>query len=342
MKYLHVSSYAPPHGGASRVMAEQAEAQRVCFNDDVAVVSLEPGFNSLEKVGVKVTQLRGISIKQDWLLTPKDLMVLWKLVAGVDVIILHSPYYVINCVAALFGRMLKKQVVCIHHGHLPSEFRNKLNISYMNMMVRKWLILDDGHKDYLKKYVKKLKPVLKIENGIWLDKLAPLRVTKKSTKANFVYCGRVVWDKGSRELATVVERNPNLSFFIIGDGIDLDFFSSLKNAKTFGFLDHDAALAEIAKADYLILPSYHETFPLVIVEALALNVPVIVSNLNDTIAQLVDGNGLLIVPESVDSLNEAVQRAISEHITVTRPQAVEALDWPIVIQKIRAALTIES
>ncbi len=339
-RFLHVSSYAPPHGGAARVMADQAEAQRLYHDDAVSVVSFEPGFAYLKEKGVSVNQLRGIAVRQDWLLGLREYGQLWRLVGKSDRIVLHSPYYFINCVVAIMAKLRKKHAVCLHHGHLPSEFRNKLNISFINTLVKGWLILDPAHERYLSSYVGRLKPVRLIQNGIWKDRLQKYRDNRPHSRSisRFVYCGRIVWDKGVRELAEAIAQFPDLGFDIIGDGEDALLFQGLPNVTLHGFLPHEESLRIIAAADCLILPSYHETFPMVIAEALGMGVPVIAGDLNAPIRKLLKGNGILVEPKSSASLVGALQAATEKGLAVTESGYVDSLDWKPCIGTIRQAI----
>lgn len=337
--FLHVSSYAPPHGGAAQVMAEQAKAQRRFYDDKVTLISFESGFDPLKKLGISVEKFKGRVVGQDWLPSIPELRRLWRLVRQADYIILHSPYYAVNCWVALMGKWQRKKMVCLHHGHLPSEFRNKINIAFMNRLIRAWLILDASHQDYLAQYVRRLKPTFKIENGVWLQELQKNIVKKNTNKCqHFVFCGRVVEEKGVRELQQAIQTYPKFEFTIIGDGDQKSLFSNLSNVKVKGFLPYDQAMQAIGKADCLILPSYSETFPMVVIEALAMRVPVIVSDINETIRRLVRGNGLLIEPKNSQALIEAIQQAHKEGLSVTKTQQIDILDWSKVITNIRSTI----
>lgn len=74
-----------------------------------------------------------------------------------------------------------------------------------------------------------------------------------------------------------------------------------------GILPPEEALQEIADADVVVLPSRDEAFPLVILEAISLGVPIICSDYGAIAEALVDGEEALLVPPGDP---EALARAI--------------------------------
>ena len=70
-----------------------------------------------------------------------------------------------------------------------------------------------------------------------------------------------------------------------------------------GRLPEDDTLAEIAHADLLILPSFMEGLPIVLMEAMAIGVPVVASRVAGIPELVEDGvTGLLFTPSDWDEL----------------------------------------
>ena len=124
-------------------------------------------------------------------------------------------------------------------------------------------------------------------------------------------------------------RHPELQLRLVGDGPDRASLETLakelglSDAVTFvGRLPEGETLAQIARADLLVLPSFMEGLPIVLMEAMAIGVPVIASRVAG-IPELVenDRTGLLFAPSNWDELasridfllgNEAVRGSLTE------------------------------
>ena len=101
----------------------------------------------------------------------------------------------------------------------------------------------------------------------------------------FIYVGRISEEKGIRQLINFYQNDDSLNELkIIGDGPLKDELL-LKtqynhNIEWLGELDHQKVLYFIRNARALIFPSIcYENFPMTIVEALSMNVPVLASNI---------------------------------------------------------------
>jgi glycosyltransferase involved in cell wall biosynthesis len=72
-------------------------------------------------------------------------------------------------------------------------------------------------------------------------------------------------------------------------------------------------LAEIARSDMLVLPSFMEGLPIVLMEAMALGVPVVASRVAGIPELIEDGTGgLLFTPSRWDELAGCMERLLTE------------------------------
>lgn len=110
--------------------------------------------------------------------------------------------------------------------------------------------------------------------------------SEDNSQVKLLYVGRLTPIKGLRVLieafADVVDQNGSITLDIIGDGDDRVFLeeraASLKGKVNFlGYQSQERVAAALAEADMLILPSYAEGLPVVLMEALASATPVICS-----------------------------------------------------------------
>jgi glycosyltransferase involved in cell wall biosynthesis len=140
----------------------------------------------------------------------------------------------------------------------------------------------------------------------------------------FTFIGRIVKDKGIEELmdayARLSSEVENVRLVIVGweepltDPISNHSQSILKNNTGIvctGFMDD--IRPSLGASDCLILASYREGFPNVVMQAACLNIPSIVSNINGCNEIIQDGsNGLVVEPKSADALYDAMKRLESD------------------------------
>lgn len=82
-----------------------------------------------------------------------------------------------------------------------------------------------------------------------------------------------------------------------------------------GVMDKSNVLLEMKRATLLVLPSYTEGFPNVIIEAMAMQCPIVATNVGAIASMLNDGYsnpaGLVVEPKNVEALTEALDFMIS-------------------------------
>lgn len=140
----------------------------------------------------------------------------------------------------------------------------------------------------------------------------------------FTFIGRIIKDKGIEELmdayARLSSEVENIRLVIVGweepltDPISSRAKTILKSNKgiiSMGFLEDIRPV--LVSSDCLILASYREGFPNVVMQAACLNIPSIVSNINGCNEIIQDGsNGLVVEPKSADDLYYAMKRLESD------------------------------
>ena len=111
--------------------------------------------------------------------------------------------------------------------------------------------------------------------GVDIDLFFP-RVRKRLR--NIVFVGNLIKRKKAEEILLLAKQFSDLSFFIIGDGIEYISLKSkaTKNVTFLGHLNQQELSAKLSEMDLHILPSKSEGFPKVILEAAASGIPSIV------------------------------------------------------------------
>ena len=149
-------------------------------------------------------------------------------------------------------------------------------------------------------------------------------LNEKDGPPRLVCVGRLSPEKGYSgllaALARLVEEGVDFSLTIVGDGPSAQVVHAdaaalnLGNRVHFtGALTEAETLAEIANADMLVLPSLMEGLPVVLIEALALGLPVIASRVAG-IPELVEArqNGWLFAPSDWKELQTRLRDAIAD------------------------------
>ncbi|MEE4359574.1 MAG: glycosyltransferase family 4 protein, partial [Desulfococcaceae bacterium] len=128
--------------------------------------------------------------------------------------------------------------------------------------------------------------------------------------------GRMVWQKGFRFLVQavpcVLNIFPGVKFILAGDGPELGYLKALaeqsdirENIIFTGFRNDIAGI--LSAADLLAIPSLSEGFPMITLEAMAMEKPIIASNIPGISEQISDGeNGRLIPPKDSAALSKAI------------------------------------
>lgn len=138
----------------------------------------------------------------------------------------------------------------------------------------------------------------------------------------FVFVGRIVGDKGINEIVDAFERLrkeiPSVRLLLVGKyEADLDPISPAASR----IIDTDSNIEAVgqqndvrpwmAAADALVFPSYREGFPNVVIEAGAMGIPAIVTDINGSREIIIEGeNGLIIPPRNADALYTAMKEMV--------------------------------
>ena len=154
------------------------------------------------------------------------------------------------------------------------------------------------------------------------DQFAP--PTGRIHPTNLVYAGGFYENKGILVLLRAAERfltmRPELTLTILGDGPLRERVEEWARESAFeervsmpGTVPYDRMPERLRSALALILPSYQEGLPSVILEAMACGTPCIASNVGEIPSVIRhEGNGFLTPPGAFDRIEAAVSRLAAE------------------------------
>jgi colanic acid/amylovoran biosynthesis glycosyltransferase len=141
-----------------------------------------------------------------------------------------------------------------------------------------------------------------------------------SAAKSLICVGRLSPEKGQAGLletfAEVSRDHQHLELVLVGDGPEADRLRALVGqlgisgrVRFAGRLSEADTLGEIAKADILVLPSFMEGLPIVLMEAMAVGTAVIASRVAGIPELVHDGEtGLLFTPSNWDELASCIRR----------------------------------
>jgi glycosyltransferase involved in cell wall biosynthesis len=139
----------------------------------------------------------------------------------------------------------------------------------------------------------------------------------------YVFVGRLVGDKGINELVKAFSQleTPNSKLLLVGpfeseiDPLDLDVLKEIEtnsNIISVGF--QTDVRPYFAISNCLVFPSYREGFPNVVMQAGAMELPSIVTDINGCNEIIIEGNNGIIIPvKNVEAIVEAMQKLYTNH-----------------------------
>lgn len=145
------------------------------------------------------------------------------------------------------------------------------------------------------------------------------QIIRKDDVFTFVFVGRIVKDKGIDELCQAMKMLSGIApvrLMLVGpyeDDLDpisqqsKDIIENNQSIEYLGAKYGDEFLACYAAADCFVFPSYREGFPNTVLEAGAMGLPSIVTDINGSREIIVQGeNGVIIPPKDADALYKAM------------------------------------
>lgn len=248
---------------------------------------------------------------------PRALAALSRAVSTADVVIVHDALYLTSLAAAWLARRHGKPLILIQHiAAIPfasavmrrvMSGANALVTMPMLRAADQVIFISDAVRGDFAHIPMRHSPKL-LFNGVDSDLFSPGRkaraafgLPEKGVVAAFV--GRFVEKKGLSILREVARMRPDMSFAFAGAGPIDPAEWGLSNVHILGRLSRGGVADLFRSADFLLLPSIGEGYPLVIQEAMACGLPVVCGEQS---ARADPGASTWLRGVEVDLLNPAV------------------------------------
>ena len=230
---------------------------------------------------------------------------------------------------SLFGTYIRRKypVLITIHGYFKEEYKMHTGIeNFFNRLlsvpleklalskIPNIIVVCPQIKDMIKNYTKS--KIFIVPNGINLEYTQKIQPFKKYDNPTIFYIGLLNYRKGVHDLikaiSLVKNKIKNVKLYIAGTGPYINKLKQLlitlnleENVLFLGFITEKEKFAYMKSMDIFVLPSYWESFPFVLLEAMACGKPIITTDVGGNSLAVTDKvNGYLVKPGDWQKLAE--------------------------------------
>ena len=198
------------------------------------------------------------------------------------------------------------------------------------------------------KMIKKSESSIVVSNGIDFEHIS--RICPSDEKSDVIFAGRLIKEKNVdmliKSIQLVKEKIPDINCLIIGNGPEKQKLKKLvnnldvqDNISFKGFVDnYDDLIAYLKSSKVFVLPSSREGFGIVVTEANACGLPVVVVNykMNAAVDLIKNGENGFISQQSDLEISKNIIKCIKEKnkMEETCVQSSKEYDWNSIVNKI--------
>jgi glycosyltransferase involved in cell wall biosynthesis len=321
---IHVSAYYPPHLGGQEIAVQDLVAQLARTGMNVEVITSDRGARAGVSIedGVRVTRLRSADFGHT--------AITWSLFfwllrhARQDTIVhLHFGQAFVSEIVWLASRIKRFRYIMHVHCHpVQSGPMGRLLPLYKRLLFRREIqsaeavvVLNSHHRGIVRSDYGYAGRLLVMFNGIDGSFFEAMRNPAETGPLRLLFVGRLTPGKNLDILLEALsETDHDITLDVIGDGecrhrleaIMRD--KGLKNARLHGRLTRDEIKEFYATSNALILPSSYEAQPLVLLEAMAARVPIIVTK---GIGIELDARTAILIEPTVEGITDGIENFLA-------------------------------
>ena len=318
----------PPHFGGVGVHIHTLSKELVNQGHEVYVITYPhsdlkdiDGIHVIGTSGINIPGIRGLMFKRN------AKKALENLLKEVDIDIIHGHYlFPAGAAAVEVGSKHKIKTYVTAHGSDMFEMYKKQ--SFMRPFIKKVLKKADVvfavsnalKQEILATGVENIESKTRLYwNSVDIDKFSSdnKNILEGHSKPIVLFVGNIIKRKNVNLIIEAKKQsNEDYELVIVGDGPlkkDLEEKVKNENISDVKFLGSRSDVENIIPGcEVLVLPSFSESFGLVLIEALACGKPVIGSNVGGISEIITDDVGLLINPNDASTLESAIDKVIGD------------------------------
>ena len=351
MKILHViGNISPRFGGPSVVCKEMCRELSEAGHEVVVYTTNADYPHGILDVPVNKPVLQGnyfiyyFSIQfESYLFSLNLLANLFRHIKEYDIVHIHGLYRFPQTVAGYLARLYEIPYIIRPHGSLDPFLYNQkkhfltkriheMLVEFPNINKASGIHYTNKQEKESIRHLNLKAPGIVIPNGLDISVFSALpskgTFRKKynlGKKKLILYLGRIHFVKGLdiliKAFATVGRRRDDLHLILAGP--DNDGYGEIvrsfilqegveNNVTLTGMLKGMEKLAALNDADIFVLPSYSESFGVAIIEAMACNLPVVISNRVNIWREIQDAGAGLVTSCDADEVAKALKSLLDE------------------------------
>jgi len=314
MKILIFSSYFLPHKGGVENYVHQTAKRLVKKGHKVWVITCRlSGMKKKEKIdGIQVLRVPSLDVLPDRYPVQLTLMSLTaREVGDVDVVMTHTRFYPITLAGGFYAHFNKIPWLHVEHGTKQVSYKNPLFTVIsrtVDATTGRWVL---HHADIVAnvsqascRFAQKFgaRKCIVIYNGV---DTKFFKAKKRHKGINIAFIGRLIKEKGVQDLLKAT-KGMKANVTIIGKGPHKKYLTGM-GGKFVGEKNPSQIRDILSKTDILVNPSYAEGLPTSVLEAGAMSLAVVATDVGGTKEIITDGkNGYLVKPGNVQALRKKI------------------------------------
>ncbi|TSC95193.1 MAG: glycosyl transferase, group 1 [Parcubacteria group bacterium Licking1014_1] len=359
MKIAIVASRFPPEGeiGGIEIASQEISRGLIEKRHDIFVVSSGKKDNiekTTENIAIYRVSIPNIKFLGNLIFWFKIFFALKKIKPD----IIHCQTIQMGAPCFLFKKFYKKPYIVWCHGfdvYFPWKFKKIISEIVLNS-ADAVIALTNNMKEELQKTCKK--NIFVLPNGIDLKKFKGFskQAIRDKFKIHFnekiiIFVGGLRPVKGVKYLIEafkiINKKIPEAKLFLVGDGSERKNLEDIieknnlgKKVNFTGKIINQKIPEYMIASDIFVLPSLSEGFPVVILEAMASELPIVTTKVRGLPEIIEDGeNGFLVEPKNSEQFAEKVlllfeNDELREKISNNNKEKSKEYDWENIVEKI--------